>query len=446
MTGSTRAAADRRGHYPCRRAPARVVSRRQPRSGPFSRLLPDCERCMNRICAEPIALGSTARPVRGFPDGTPAGLRAAHGRGARGPPHPALVHRRARPAQVVRHLPRRARERLRGGHALRRLGHRRASAGCRRATCSPGPTPTRFEMLPWARRRRRRRPGCSATSRTSTARPSRATPARCCKRNLDKARERGFTFYRRPRDGVLLLRRRRPDARRPSRSTPASYFDLTTADVASDLRKRTILTLEAMGIPVEYSFHEDAPEPARDRPALHRRAHDGRQRHDVPARRAGGRPGAGRVRHVHAQAARRRAGLGHAHPPLAVRGRRQRLPRPGRRVRPVEGRPAASSPACCATPARSPRSPTSGSTPTSGSSSATRRRSTSRWARNNRSALVRRAADQAGQGRLDPHRVPRARPGVQPLPRLLGDAGRRPEGHRGGLRAPARGHRPTSSR
>ena len=38
-----------------------------------------------------------------------------------------------------------------------------------------------------------------------------------------------------------------------------SYFDLTTADVASDLRKRTMLVLENMGIPVEYSFHEDAP-------------------------------------------------------------------------------------------------------------------------------------------------------------------------------------------
>jgi glutamine synthetase len=37
------------------------------------------------------------------------------------------------------------------------------------------------------------------------------------------------------------------------------YFDLTTADVSSDLRKRTIHHLEAMGIPVEYSFHEDSP-------------------------------------------------------------------------------------------------------------------------------------------------------------------------------------------
>ena len=80
-------------------------------------------------------------------------------------------------------------------------------------------------------------------------------------------------------------------------------------------------------------------QPARDRPALHRRPHDGRQRHDVPARGAGGRLRGRRARHLHAQAARRRAGLGHAHPLLALRGRHQRLLRPGRRAQPVEGRP-----------------------------------------------------------------------------------------------------------
>src|SRR5205085_2749071 len=39
----------------------------------------------------------------------------------------------------------------------------------------------------------------------------------------------------------------------------SGYFDLTTADVAGDIRKETIHTLEALGIPVEYSHHEDAP-------------------------------------------------------------------------------------------------------------------------------------------------------------------------------------------
>ena len=37
------------------------------------------------------------------------------------------------------------------------------------------------------------------------------------------------------------------------------YFDLTADDTVSDLRRDTILTLEQMGIPVEYSHHEDAP-------------------------------------------------------------------------------------------------------------------------------------------------------------------------------------------
>ncbi len=38
-----------------------------------------------------------------------------------------------------------------------------------------------------------------------------------------------------------------------------SYFELTVADRASDIRQRTVLTLEEMGIPVEHAQHEDAP-------------------------------------------------------------------------------------------------------------------------------------------------------------------------------------------
>ena len=37
------------------------------------------------------------------------------------------------------------------------------------------------------------------------------------------------------------------------------YFDLTSLDSASDLRRDTVLTLEKMGIPVEYSHHERGP-------------------------------------------------------------------------------------------------------------------------------------------------------------------------------------------
>ena len=37
------------------------------------------------------------------------------------------------------------------------------------------------------------------------------------------------------------------------------YFDLTSLDYASDLRRDTVLTLERMGVPVEYSHHESDP-------------------------------------------------------------------------------------------------------------------------------------------------------------------------------------------
>ena len=58
------------------------------------------------------------------------------------------------------------------------------------------------------------------------------------------------------------------------------------------------------------------------------------------------------------------------------------------------------------------------------------------WALRNRSDLIRVPAVQAGQGEGHAHRVPRAGPGLQPVPGLRGDAGRGPGGHRAGLRVP----------
>src|SRR6202007_1248583 len=50
------------------------------------------------------------------------------------------------------------------------------------------------------------------------------------------------------------------DPSRPPKPVDAgTYFELTVADLATDLRRKTVLTLEEMGIPVEYAQHEDAP-------------------------------------------------------------------------------------------------------------------------------------------------------------------------------------------
>jgi len=80
-------------------------------------------------------------------------------------------------------------------------------------------------------------------------------PRYVLKRNLEKARERGFTFYASPEMEYFYFR----SATEPEPLDTASYFDLTPSDEASELRKQTIIALESMGIPVQYSHHEIAP-------------------------------------------------------------------------------------------------------------------------------------------------------------------------------------------
>ena len=75
------------------------------------------------------------------------------------------------------------------------------------------------------------------------------------KRNLERAREKGFTFFVGPEMEFFYSR----TAERVEPLDNAGYFDLTAHDLGSQLRKQTVLRLEAMGIPVEYSFHENGP-------------------------------------------------------------------------------------------------------------------------------------------------------------------------------------------
>lgn len=46
-----------------------------------------------------------------------------------------------------------------------------------------------------------------------------------------------------------------PDERTPEPMDKVGYFDLTPSDSARDLRRSTVLMLEKMSIPVEYTFH-----------------------------------------------------------------------------------------------------------------------------------------------------------------------------------------------
>jgi len=119
------------------------------------------------------------------------------------------------------------------------------------------PDANSFELLPWGiEDAPSARMFCDIANLDGSA--FEGDPRQVLKRNLDRARERGFTFYAAPEMEFFYFADSDP-AIEPKPLDQASYFDLTTTDIAGDIRKATIHTLEAMGIPVEYSHHEDAP-------------------------------------------------------------------------------------------------------------------------------------------------------------------------------------------
>ena len=121
------------------------------------------------------------------------------------------------------------------------------------------PDPSTFELLPWDRADdMSARMFCDIVNHDGS--PFEGDPRQVLRRNLDRVRERGFTFMAAPEmEFFYFASGNLGSGGEPVPLDTGSYFDLTTADVASDLRKRTIAMLESMGIPVEYSFHEDGP-------------------------------------------------------------------------------------------------------------------------------------------------------------------------------------------
>jgi glutamine synthetase len=117
------------------------------------------------------------------------------------------------------------------------------------------PDPSTFEIVPW---RGEDAPVARmfCDIKHLSEEPFEGDPRYVLKRNLERARDKGFTFYTAPEMEFFIFE---------SANTPpvpldtAGFFDLTQLDMVSELRRQTIVTLEAMGIPVEYSFHELGP-------------------------------------------------------------------------------------------------------------------------------------------------------------------------------------------
>ena len=116
------------------------------------------------------------------------------------------------------------------------------------------PDATTFQILPWRPRERGvARMFCDILHPDGTS--FEGDPRYVLKRNLKRAADLGFTFYVGPELEFFYFR----NSEGTEVLDAGGYFDLTPLDVASDLRRQTVLTLEDMDIGVEYSHHEVAP-------------------------------------------------------------------------------------------------------------------------------------------------------------------------------------------
>jgi len=117
------------------------------------------------------------------------------------------------------------------------------------------PDPDTFRILPWRGEEHRvARMFCDILEPTGN--PYAGDPRWVLKRVLKRAAEMGYVFYVGPELEYFYFKSAEPP---PVGLDKGGYFDLTPLDVATDLRRETILILDKMGISVEYSHHEVAP-------------------------------------------------------------------------------------------------------------------------------------------------------------------------------------------
>ncbi len=112
------------------------------------------------------------------------------------------------------------------------------------------PDASTFQILPW-------RPSHNGVARvfcdvcTPDRRPFAGDPRDALRRMFRKAEKAGYLLN----VGAELEYYYFPDEHTPEPLDNVGYFDLSVSDAARDLRRNTVLTLEKMSVPVEYTFH-----------------------------------------------------------------------------------------------------------------------------------------------------------------------------------------------
>ncbi len=112
------------------------------------------------------------------------------------------------------------------------------------------PDASTFQILPW-------RPSHNGVARvfcdvcTPDCKPFTGDPRDALRRMFYKAEKAGYLLN----VGAELEYYYFPDEHTPEPLDNVGYFDLSVSDAARDLRRNTVLTLEKMSVPVEYTFH-----------------------------------------------------------------------------------------------------------------------------------------------------------------------------------------------
>src|SRR3954465_4773130 len=118
------------------------------------------------------------------------------------------------------------------------------------------PDPTTFNILPWRPEDDSGVARMFADVLTPERHPYEGDPRHVLRRAEERMKAGGFDpFYVGPELEYFLFR----DSRSTEVLDEGGYFDLTTLDAGSDVRRDTVLALERLGINVEYSPHEVGP-------------------------------------------------------------------------------------------------------------------------------------------------------------------------------------------
>ena len=117
------------------------------------------------------------------------------------------------------------------------------------------PDPDTFQLLPWRPREHHAVARMFCDILKPGGDPFEGDPRYALQRNLKRAAELGYTFYVGPELEYFYFR----DSNETEPLDGGGYFDTAPLDTATDMRRETVLTLEEMGIGIEYSHHEVAP-------------------------------------------------------------------------------------------------------------------------------------------------------------------------------------------